>query len=159
MVELLYITFKDTVTTNDLAGQRIAITNIAAQLLAAAERIKVQPDAINDYLRSDSLFFPATLAKPEEIAGSIPFTPAPILAEEGLLDMLFKDIKRTQKTENILRYFLQNSGAELDVQQIAAGASITTNDLSAWLATVGKKIPAIINPSRGVYKFNPNQIT
>jgi hypothetical protein len=158
---LLYITFKDTVSTNDAAGQKIAIDNIVAQLVAAAERIQADPKSVFSYLRQDQV---ATPVKPKEVVSepvttAIYVTARPVLTEEDMMNIVFKEIKRTHKSESIVRYLVQNSGTELTIEQLTAGASINRNDLSSWLAQTGSRIAAITKPSRGVYKFNPDKLT
>ena len=164
----LYITFKDTVTNNDAASKRIAIDNIVAQLVAAAERIQANPESVYSYLRQDSTVKlepvnDAPLFKnPTELAKELFHAPistiTPMLSEEDMLVIIFKELKRTAKSERIMKYLVQNSGTEITVDQLTAGASVTKNDLSSWMATTGTRIPTIVRPSRGVYKFDPNKL-
>lgn len=186
---LLSITFEDTVSSSDPAIMSVAINNIRDQMIAAAERIQRDPEAIYAYITIRS-----SLKKPEVLpvpviskengisaakailnqvvtnqqtitATSQPKHPAPALVEtipaldeERMLDIVFKNLKRTQKSLSIVRYLVQNSGNELTVDELSAGASVPKNDLSSWLAVTGNKIPAITRPSRGIYKFNPDNL-
>jgi len=164
---ILYITFKDTTSSNQ-ASYNIVVNNLRGQLLAAAERVKDDSDAIYAYLRQDSvakkfeqiqnesaalMLGECLLAPPQPVAG-----PKVLFSEEEILNHIFKDLKRTRKSESIIRYLVQNSGAELTTDQLTAGAGLTKNDLSSWMAMTGQRIPAITRPSRGVYKFNPDKL-
>jgi hypothetical protein len=159
---LLYVIFKDT-CNGDAQSKEIAIENIAAQLQAAAERIAVDPSAIYSYLKQET-----SVSKDEPITVQVNPTPIeaelvevgipPVLDESQIMDIVFKDLKRTQKSLSIIKYLIQNSGVDLTVDQIAIGASVTKLDLSSWLSMTGTKIPAIVRVSRGCYRFNPNNL-
>ena len=161
--KLLYLTFKDTFNILNPGSRKAAAENIVAQLLAAAERVHKFPGDIWQYLRQDEsaqavlddMVVKEAIAKIDEPAAAVI---APILTEEQTLDIIFRDLKRTQKSVNIVKFLVQNSGAELTFDELAAGAGITKNDLSSWMAVTSPRIPAITRPSRGVYKFNPNNL-
>ena len=166
MESLLYITFKDTVAKRfDNGSYKIAIDNIVAQLIAAAESIKADPHRVYSYLRKD------TSIDVEPALASLVAESEPLIAEseplinmspadnnEDLLNTIFENLKRTGKSEKILSYLVQNSGTELTVDQLAAGASLAKNEVSSWLAQTGLKVPAIVRVSRGTYKFNPDRL-
>jgi hypothetical protein len=157
---LLYITFKDTVGNLDNpAMKQIAIENIITQLKAAASRISADPQAIYAYLRQDTPTVTAALIElPEVPAIPAVSVPAPILTEDEMMDMIFKDLKRTEKSQRIIKYLIQNSGQEISVDQLTSGASINKNDLSSWMAVIGCRVPAIVRVQRGCYKFNPDKL-
>ena len=153
---LLYITFKDTCSEKNLEGQKIALNNVIAQLYAAVDRIKADPTSVYDYVRIDSPYS-HKLVEPKLT------TPAKLIdettANEEMLESVFVNLKRTHKSDKIIKYFIQNSGNEVDVDEIAAGASLSKADVNSWLGQTGKKVAAITNPARGVYKFNPDKLT
>lgn len=159
MESLLYITFKDTVAKRfDNGSYKIAIDNIVAQLIAAAESIKADPHRVYSYLRKDTSIDvePALASLVAESEPLINMSPAD--NNEDLLNTIFENLKRTGKSEKILSYLVQNSGTELTVDQLAAGASLAKNEVSSWLAQTGLKVPAIVRVSRGTYKFNPDRL-
>lgn len=158
---LYYIVFKDTSANNGPASLKIAADNIALQLQAAADRIQADPGAIYSYLRQDCQVERPKLAENENtvIPAEEPLPVFnPVAGEEEMLQILFKDLRRTQKSEKILKCLIQNSGTELDVDQLTTATSIGRNDLSSWMAVTGSRIPAITRPSRGTYKFNPDKL-
>jgi len=161
MSELLYITFKDTVANFSDNSKKIATENIAAQLLAAADRIRSDPNAIYSYLRQDST---VSINKTEnlvvkELIDQLPVPEiAPILTEEEILNIIFKDLKRTEKSLKIVKFLVQNAGTELTADEVSEGTAITKNDLSSWFSMTGNRIPAITRPSRGCFKLNPNNL-
>ena len=150
---ILYITFKDTVSNNQVD---LAAKSIAQQLISAAELIKEDPSKIYLYLRQDAPVFTSKPKKEEKVqeAEELPV----ISTSDDALDTIFRTLKRTSKSEKILKYLIDNAGTDMTIEQLMVGASINKNDLSSWLAQTGKKIPAITNPSRGVYKFNPDKL-
>jgi hypothetical protein len=169
---ILYITFKDTVVDENSANIKIVVENLIAQLIAAAKRVEENPNNICDYLRKDTAIandeqtnlmdarlvpiLPVTQsAPPLETVSSVTSMPA-ATTENEMVDSVFTSLKRTHKSEAIVRYFVQNSGIPLSIDQISIGASIPKSSLSVWLTYMAKKIPSIINTSRGYYKFNPN---
>lgn len=166
---LLYITFKDTVSDTSPASINLAMNNLRDQLIAAAERLKIDPSAIYSYLRKDSAVKQPAIPKleadltdvNEKISEALESYSQPntlLITEEDILKHIFKDLKRTKKSESIIKYLVQNSGTELTVDQLTVGVGLTKNDLSSWMAITGARIPAIVRPSRGVYKFNPDKL-
>jgi hypothetical protein len=162
---ILYITFKDTVSSSNDKGLGIVVENLRNQLLNVADKIKADPETIYHYIRQDLPILQINLSAPIIVSPSAGWPPpqetnnTQINGEQTLIDQIFKDLKKTHKSEAIIKYMVQNSGIDLTVDQIAQGASITKQELTSWLSQTAKKIPAIENTSRGIYKFNPNQLT
>ena len=159
-INTLYIKFEDTVHDGS-NNQKEAIDHIVLQLIAAAKAIEANRNAVYDYLRSD---------KSVPITTAISLFNNPALLEkavsadidneiEGMLTSVFTKLKRTKKSERIVRHFINNSGHDISINELMEGCSMSKNDMASWLATTGKNIPAIVNPTRGVYKFNPDKLS
>jgi hypothetical protein len=155
----LYITFRDTCSDRNPAGQQIALDNIVAQLLAAADRIRADKAAIYDYIRLDSsLTAKPEMAKPEMAK---PEMAKPVPADDVVQTMLttiFSKLKRTQKSEAIVKYFIENSGSELSVEKICNGTGLSMRAVTNWICQTSNKVTAVTNPARGIYKFNPDKL-
>ena len=170
----LSISFNDTVDTDGRLEVTLCANSLARQLLLAAEKVKSDPSAIYDYLtitgpcpKPDNSPKATTelIPKPEPettlpaIYKGTVRQDDPIDSEASMLDKaLSKLMKRTEKSKAILKVFVANSGADVSADTLSADSGYNKNDLSSWLAQVGIKIKAITKVSRGVYKFNPDNL-
>jgi hypothetical protein len=161
---ILSITFKDTVDLSNPVSFNHAIAEIIEQLNSAAKLIAKDNSAVYDYLRVEGPYAKSnvapkiTIIKPEAATNTVEINNNHVTDEDEMLSNLFSNLKRTQKSESILKYFVQNSGADLTIEQISEGASLSKSDLASWLAQTATKIPAITKPARGIYKFNPDKL-
>jgi hypothetical protein len=159
---IIYVSFKDTASDKNIDSQKLAVDSLSKQILAAAERIQQNKDAIYDYIRQDTVMLPPGEAS-QAIPTSIPIfktSSAPMPKMNVEQDMIEKAMKcfnvRTESTKKTVTYFVQNSGIQLKIQDIANAVGSPAGTLSVWLGGTGKQCKAITCVSRGVYLFNPD---
>jgi hypothetical protein len=146
---IIFVKFQNTLYENTVSSQQRAIGDIVEQLKAAVKRIENDSTAIYDYVRME-VYVPPGKSPVETIPTSIAIIPTsgsipanPQSTENDIVESVFKSLKKTDKSLRIIKYFAQNSGLELNVDQISSGASISKSDLSVWFATTGKNVKAI----------------
>ena len=167
--QTLSILFEDSISdSTNPAVVAASAENLARQILSAAEKIKADGKAVNHYIRITTpcpSFAPTEAMKPTETVTIAPTVEAPkipkvLTVDETipLLEKVFADLKRTEKSVKIVSVFAANSGIDLSIDRLVRDTGLNKNDLSSWLAQTGKRIKAITNPSRGVYKFDPDKL-
>lgn len=157
---VIYVSFKDTVSTKNPDALKFVIANLASQIIDAAKRIEEDENAIYDYVRQDSAL-PVEQPKTE-----ISITPKPqnkpepkANVEKEMVDLALTKFKRVRpETRRTLAYLSQNSGQQLSLSDIAQGSGRTVGSIEQWLRGPAKDCKAITSPAQGVYVFNPNKL-
>lgn len=163
--KLVYLTFGDTFDPDDESALDAAVLCVQQQFMAAAEKIKTDPTAINQYLRIDSGFDSpvktsensSTQPSDTEPAKALVSAPS-VITEAEMLDKIFSQLKRTQKSQKIMSVFVQNPGTELSIEDLQNATGLLYPDLNSWLNSTGKIVGCISRPARGKYKFNPDHV-
>lgn len=74
------------------------------------------------------------------------------------IEKIFEDLKRTEKSVNIVTAFAKAGGTELTLDQIMKATKLDKNDICSWLNQTGKSVKAIVKTGRGLYKFDPDKL-
>ena len=142
----------------------MAVENLRQQLIAAAEKVKQDPAVIYSYVQIDTPYERDLVISEMPQVPALP-TPQPVAVEPenadpvaNLVDRVFDNLKRTEKSVRIIGTFARNSGNDMSIEQLVNETGLSKNDVCAWLAQTGKKVKCVTNPSRGTYKFDPDKI-
>ena len=154
------IQFRDSVDFANKAAVQATISNLVKQLASAAEKIAKDPSTVYSFIRVTSDW--PDDSTPEVVSAPVkkeePKVPVEPLTPEGMYERVFEKLKRTEKSKSMLRVFITNSGNDLDLERLVNESGLGRADVNSWLAQTGKRIPAITNPARGVYKFDPDKL-
>lgn len=167
----ILLQFKDTIPSlDDKAAVDAAVDNLAKQLIAAADKIKQDSSAVYSFITMYAPYTdhvnrpkPTPLLTPEPVKVAAQPVAKPIVNPEVnhvgmLINRVFEKLKRTEKSMKMIAAFAVNSGTDLTIERLVNDTGLSKNDVCAWLAQTGKKLPCVTNPARGVYKFDPDKL-
>jgi hypothetical protein len=94
----------------------------------------------------------------------VPATPSTVLEEplsaedrEKYMVAVFKDLKRTEKSELIIGALLDTTDA-VSIKDLAEALQKNYNDIASWFNVTGKLIPAIVKTGKALYKFDRTKV-
>jgi len=159
----IFITFQCSLASiADAQAVSAAADNVREQLLAAAEQIKQSGD-VYKYIQATIPFEqqdqPQTVIAPEPVITPAAITVPPVDDNtEALVQQMMKNLRRTNKSVKIIRAFANNSGTDVSIEQLTNETGLSRNEVQTWLNQTAKKITGIINPTKGIYKFDPDKL-
>ena len=80
------------------------------------------------------------------------------LPDDTILNSLFENIKKTEKSQVILKYLVDNRDTDITTSALVAGTKLDNNGVGSWLQTTGKLIKAISSPKRGYWRFDSSKV-
>ena len=118
----------------------------------------VQAKSVAEYKSTKAKAIIAEEADQEKSVVTVKSTvvPTPDAAQE-LTDKIFEKLSRTKKSVTIISAFAK-AGKEMTLEELMKVTKLNKNDVSSWLNQTGKTVKAIVKLSRGLYKFDPDQV-
>jgi hypothetical protein len=138
-------------------GPVTAPVKVAAKVKAAVEPEKKQKTAVVEKKAMEGISFgPGARALEDEDTKPAKSAKAAAVAAEdvdAVLDKIFENLKRTEKSVTIVTA-LAKAGGEVSTADLVKATKINGNDLGSWLSQTGKSIKALEKVGRGKYRLD-----